>query len=289
VAAEAVLEDGRALESFADGQFGAGEAFFDIGAGAQGSCGTGGEHDTAQVGIGAANGVEDFFHGGACDRIVPEVVGELVELVEDHHIVAGALKLHALVEDFLDVGLTAGGCDDFLGHGLEPLEALAAHLGGENGDARAGEEAGNVGTAAAVVASARPDCLLGGGVEAAGDQLGREACICGADLVGAGGEPLAGKADNARLRASNCARDFDVIDRAIGAAEFFWFIVPGDAEEVTGMYIPQPNVRKFLFDGFGNFFRVAHLCECWEQDAFLTAAFDILFALRLVDVEIDHR
>jgi hypothetical protein len=37
--------------------------------------------------------------------VVPQVVAELLELVEDHQVLAGAAQLPALVEDLLDVAL----------------------------------------------------------------------------------------------------------------------------------------------------------------------------------------
>ena len=56
---------------------------------------------------------------------MPEVVLELLELVEDDDVLSAlCVKLVALVEDLLDVGLAARGCDDLAGYGLEPLEAL---------------------------------------------------------------------------------------------------------------------------------------------------------------------
>ena len=210
VVAEAVLEDGRALEGFGHGD-----------AWRRGRCRAGRspsrgcprepEERTAPAtrSPGPRDGAEGLLHRGAGDGVVPEVVRQLVELVEDDGLGAGALELGALVEDLLDVGLAAGRRDDLLGHGLEPLEALLRHARGKDGDAGAGEEAGDVGPAAAVVARARPDRLLGRRVEAARDELGQEAGEGGADLVRPGGEPLADEADDARLGAREGARQLE--------------------------------------------------------------------------------
>ena len=51
--------------------------------------------------------LERLDHGRAGDRVVPEVVPELVELVEDDEVLARVPQLVALVEDLLDVRLRA--------------------------------------------------------------------------------------------------------------------------------------------------------------------------------------
>ena len=100
----------------------------------------------------------------------------------------------ALVEDLLDVRLGARRLDDLAGHALQPVEPLGAHALGKDGDRLAGQQVRVVGAAAAVVAGGRPDRLLRRRVELTGDQPRHEAPEGGADLVGAGGEPLADRA-----------------------------------------------------------------------------------------------
>ena len=137
----------------------------------------------------------------AGDVVVPGGVAELFELVEDHAVGPGAANLPAHVEDLLDVGFAAGRGDHFGADFLEPFEALAAHLLGQDADGLAAQAGAVERAAAAVVAGRGPDGFLRGGIELAGDELGHEAAEGGADFVRAGGEPLADDADDAGRRA----------------------------------------------------------------------------------------
>ena len=202
---------------------------------------------------------EDLLHGRAGDGVVPQVVRELVELVEDDRVGPRTPQLVALVEDLLHVGLAAGGRDDFLGHGLEPVEALLGHAGREDRDGGAGEEAGDVGAAAAVVARGGPDGLLRGGVEAAGDELREEAGEGRADLVGPGGEPLAREAHDARLGSGDGSRELDEVDAAELAARLLGLVVPVDAEEVARMHVPETDGLEVALHRLRDRGGVAHL------------------------------
>src|SRR5439155_8353226 len=90
--------------------------------------------------VGAVQSFEDFFNHPTRDVVVPDRVSEFLELVEDDAVLAGLFYLPALVVDFLDVGFAAGGGDDFGADRFEPLEALARHLLGEDGDGGAAEQ-----------------------------------------------------------------------------------------------------------------------------------------------------
>ena len=61
------------------------------------------------------------------DVIMPEVITEFVELVEDDHIVASLAKFPCLVEDLLHVRLAARRGNNLTSYFFQPFEALPAH------------------------------------------------------------------------------------------------------------------------------------------------------------------
>ena len=133
VAAEAVIQDGRALQRFAHAELHVWIALLEEVARAHRTGGTGGEARARKTLAGLLHGLEEVCKGVARDIVVPQRVSHLFKLVEDHH--AGILlELPGLVENLLDVGLAARRCDDLTGDLAEPLKALLAHLRGENGD-----------------------------------------------------------------------------------------------------------------------------------------------------------
>ena len=115
--------------------------------------------------------------------------------------------LPALVVDLLHVRFAARRGDDLAGHVAQPVEAFVAHLLGQDGHRLAAQQLRVEGAAAAVVAGAGPDGLLGGGIELPGDQARHQAAEGRADLVGAGGEPLADQADDPRVDARSARRE----------------------------------------------------------------------------------
>ncbi len=156
------------------------------------------------------------------DLVVPQVIAKLLELVEDHQVLAGLAQLPALVEDFFDIRFAAGGGDHFAGDLGQPLEALAAHAFGQDGDRLAAQQGRVIGAAAAEVAGGGPDGFLGGGVELAGDQAGDQAAEGRADFVRAGGEPFADQGDDPGRGAGQAGGQLDVIDPAKPAAVGLW-------------------------------------------------------------------
>ena len=170
---------------------------------------------------------------------MPQGVAHLGELVEDHH--AGILlELPGLVEDLLDVGLAARGGDDLAGDGLQPVKAFLGHILRQDGDGVAGQQLGVERAAAAVVAGGGPDSVMIGGVELAGHEARGQAAEGRADLVAAGGEPLAGHGEDAAWHAGNGGGDLHVVrDLLEQAAGLLGLIVPADAEQVDGIDIPQ--------------------------------------------------
>ena len=182
----------------------------------------------------AGDGGERLLGGGAGDAEVPEVVPELLELVEDHRLRLGLLDLPAGVEDLLDVGLAPRRRDDLGADRGEPLEPLAAHLLGEDRHRVAAQQRRVERAAAAVVAGRGPHRLLRDRVELPRDQAGHEAAERRADLVRAGREVAPDEADDAGRHAGQLGRDHERVHRAEAAGRRV--VVPGDAEEVEGVH-----------------------------------------------------
>ena len=147
---------------------------------------------------GRASALEGLLHGVPGHFVMPQVVAELLELVEDHQVLPRVAQFLALVEDLLDVGFAARGLDRLAGDLRQPLEALARHALGQDGDGFAGQQRGIVRAAPAVIAGGGPDRLLRGRVELTGDQPRHETGERRPDLVRAGREPLADDGDDAR-------------------------------------------------------------------------------------------
>ena len=105
--AEAVFEQGRALQGFAGGDLAAREDLLHVVAAGDRPGRTGGGGDAAELVAGAGDALEGLLHGVTGDFVMPQVVAELLELVEDHQVLARVAQFLALVENFLDVGFAA--------------------------------------------------------------------------------------------------------------------------------------------------------------------------------------
>ena len=287
VAAEAVLENGGALQRLAHAELEAGIALLEQVARAHGAGGAGGEAGAGKVLSGLLDGFKEVREGVARDVVVPEGIAHLLELVEDHH--AGILlELPGLVEDLLDVGLAAGRSDDLTSDLAQPVEALLAHLGGENGDGVNGEQLGVERAAAAVVARGGPNGVVIVGVELAGDQTRSEAAEGSADLVAAGGEPLARHGDDAAGYARKLAGDLYIVgDLLKEAAGLLGLVLPGDAEEVEGVDVPQTHVLQLGLDLLGNGLGMLHLRDGGDDDVVFLGLLDVMLQSDLVDAQID--
>ena len=288
VAAEAVVQDGGALQGLAHGQLQVGIALLQQVTGGHGASGTGGEAGAGEVLAGLLHGLEQLGQGVAGDVVVPQGVAHLGELVEDHH--GGILlQLPGLVEDLLDVGLAAGGGDDLTGDGLQPVEALLGHILGQDGHGLAGQQLGVEGAAAAVVAGGGPDGVVIGGVELTGDQARGQAAEGGAHLMAAGGEPLAGHGDDAAGHAGELAGDLHIVGHRLEqAALLLGLVVPGDTEQVHGVHVPQAGVAELGLDLLGDQVGVLHLGDGGDDDVVLLSLLDIVLQAGLVDGQIDH-
>ncbi len=144
-----------------------GNALPEVISGGQRAPGAGGSHPGGEAIPGATDPLEDRFGGRSRHRVVPQVVPELVELIEDDGLGPGAPDLPAHVEDLLDIALASGGGDDLGPDLFEPVEALPAHLLGKNRHRLAAQQSAVEGSAAAEVAGGGPHRLVPGRVELA--------------------------------------------------------------------------------------------------------------------------
>ena len=231
---------------------------------------------------------EHLPDGRAGDRHMPQVIAELVELVEDHQVLAGSGQFVALVEDLLDVGLRPRGLDDLPRHRLQPLEAFPAHSLREDGHRLAAQQVGVVGAAPAVVTGGRPHRLLGGRVELAGDETRDQATEGGSHLVRTGGEPLADQGDDPGLDPGQLGRPFDVVDRSEAAPADDRLVVPGDPVQVERVEVPQTDVHEPCPDVGGDQARVPHLGQGRDAHPALPGVGGHRFEGGLVNCQIDH-
>ena len=259
VAAEAVIQDRRALERFAHAELHAWITFLEEVARAHRTGGTGCEARARETLAGLLHGLEEVCKGVARDIVVPQRVAHLFKLVEDHH--AGVLlELPGLVENLLDVGLAARRCDDLTGDLAEPLKALLAHLRGENGDGVDGEELRVERAAAAVVTGGGPHGVMIRRVELAGDEARGEAAERSADLVAARGEPLARHGEDAAGNAGELGRNFNIIRHGlIEAAGLLGLVLPRDAEEVQRVDVPKADSLELFLNFLRDGLRMLHL------------------------------
>ena len=287
VAAKAVIQDGGALQGLAHGQLQVGIALLQQITGGHGAGGAGGKAGAGEVLAGLLDGLEQVGQGVAGDVVVPQGIAHLGELVEDHH--GGILlQLPGLVEDLLHVGLAAGGGDDLAGDGLQPVKTLLGHILGQDGHGLAGQQLGVEGAAAAVVAGGGPHGMVIGSVELTGHQAGSQAAEGGAHLVAAGGEPLAGHGNDAAGHAGELAGDLHIVgDRLEQTAGLLGLVVPGNAEQVDGIHIPQTGVAQLGLDLLGDQVRVLHLGDGGDDDVVLLGLLDVMRQTDFVDGQID--
>ena len=288
VATEAVIQNGRALERFADGELHAGITFFQKVACGHRAGGAGGEAGASESLAGLLGVFKEVRQRVAGDIVVPQGVAHLGELVEDHH---GRILLEfpGLVEDFLDVTFAARGRDDLAGDGLEPVEALLGHILRQDGDGVAGKKLGVESAAAAVVTGGGPDRVMIRCVKLAGHESRSQAAEGSANLVAAGREPLAGHGKNAAGNTGHGGRNFDVVrGLLVKAAGFLCLVVPVDAEEVHGVNVPQTGVRQLFLDLFRNQIGVLHLRDGRDDDIVFLCLLDVVCQTFFVDGQINR-
>ena len=288
VAAEAVFQNGGALEGLAHRQLQVGVLLLQQVAGGHGAGGAGGEGGAGEPVTGALDGLEHVRQGVAGDVVVPQGVAHLLELVEDH-VLGVLLQLVGLVEDLLHVGLAAGGGDDLGADLMEPVEPLLAHLRRQDGHALGPQQPGVEGAAAAVVAGGGPHGLVLVHVELAGHQPGGQAAEGGAHLVAAGGEPLAHHGDDPAGHAGEGRGQLDVVGHRLEqSAALLGLVLPGDAEQVQGIHVPQAHRLQLLLDLLRDGLRVLHLGDGGDDDVIFLRLAEIVLQAFLVDGQIDH-
>ncbi len=244
------------MQGLGCGDFCMGVNLFEAIAAGNGPAGTGSDHQAGKI-IPAAHGLgQHLQHCAAGDLIMPQVVALLIKLVENHDIISGRSQFPAFIEYFLDIAFTAGSGDDLSGNLGQPVKTLSAHALRENGNGFAGQKLGLISAAPAIIAGGGPDGLLAGGIKLAGDQPGNQATVGRPYLMGAGGKPFAYQGDDSGLHPRQLGRKFNGVDRSVSAAEFCGFILPGNAEQIPGVYIPEFNVAQFFFDAGGNVFGI---------------------------------
>lgn len=111
-------------------------------------------------------------------------------------------------------------------------------------------------------------------IEPPGDQIGREASVRSADLMGAGWEEFPDESDDPRLDAGDGSGYFQVIDTAEGFTDRV--IAPVYPEQVQRMQVVDIDVFKLLFDLFWNGMRIFQLFEGRKNQMLLSAVVDRL-------------
>ena len=134
-----------------------------------------------------------------------------------------------------------------------------------------------VGAASAVVAGGGPDCFLVCRVELPGDQARHQAAKGGSHLVGAGGEPFAYQADDARRYAGERRWKFQVVDAVEAASLGHRLVLPGDAEQIQRVHVPQADVLQLCLDSVGDQRRIFHLRKGGDDDVALSCALNRTF------------
>ena len=171
---------------------------------------------------------------------------------------------------------------------MEPVEPLLAHLRRQDGHAPGAQQPGVEGAAAAVVAGGGPHGLVSVHVELAGHQPGRQAAEGGAHLVAAGGEPLARHGDDPAGHAGEAGGDLHVVGHGLEqAAALLGLVLPGDAEQVQRVHVPQSHVLELDLDLLGDGLGVLHLGDGGDDDVVLLGLLDVVRQGLLVDRQVD--
>ena len=271
VCAEARQQQRRALECFGGRDATPREPTLQVVACSERPCGTGGPHPAGTSVAGAGDPLERRLGRRSRDAVVPQVVPEFVELVEDHRVRPAAADLPAGVEDLLDVALAAGRSNDLGADVLEPAEALAAHLLGEDRHRLAAQQGTIERPSAAVVARRGPHRSVCRRVELARHQPRHQAAERGPNLVGSGREVLAHESDDAGGNARQLRRKLERVHGSEAAG--LRIVVPGDPKEVERIDGLHLHARQALDDGRIQPGGVPHLRKSGDHDLALPAPF----------------
>ncbi len=174
--------------------------------------------------------------------VMPNGVAELLELVEDHAVGPRAADFPALVVNLFDVRFAARRGNHLGADLLQPLEPLAAHFFGQNGDGRAAHESRIERAAAAEVAGAGPNGFVLRGIELAAHQFRNEAAKRGADFVRTGRKEFADQADDPGIDAGQHGRELDPIAVVVKTALLDRLVFPRDAKQICRVNVPQTDM-----------------------------------------------
>ena len=289
VTAETVVQKRRALQGLADGELGIRILLLQEIARAHRACGTARECRTRKPVAFAADLLDGVADRSAGNIVMPERIAHLFELVKDHHgrILA---QFPGLVEDLLDVGLAAGRRDDLTCDLGEPIKTFLGHFRRKDRNGIARKQLRVEGAAAAIVAGGGPYGMVIRRIELTGHQTRDKAAERCADLVAAGGEPLAGQKHDARLHAGQRRGQLDVVDVAEFAVSAFFnrVVSPCDAEQVQRVYVPKTDSGQLILDLFGDLGRIFHLRKGRNDDVLLARAFDRTLEILTIHSQIDH-
>ena len=202
-----------------------------------------------------------FDDGVAGDIIMEAVVGELLELVHDADAIGvRALEFMALVVDLLDAAFAARSEFQTRAVAADDLEALFAHLLGQDHDRIKLHAAAYPGAADAVIPGRRPDDGVARRVHGAADGLLDQDRVGGAHLVAAGREVLAVKDHDGGFDPGQLPGQDFVVDPA-GA------VLPGYVVEVDGVERVLGLDGQCLFPQvLADLGRLQHFSECRAGD-----------------------
>ena len=156
-------------------------------------------------------------------------------------------------------------------------------------DSQPGQQLGVEGAAAAVVAGGRPHGVMIGGVELTGHKARSQAAERSADLMAARGEPLAGHGKDAARHAGQAGGDLHIIRGVlIQTAELLGLVVPGNAEQVDGVDVPQAGMGQLFLDFLRDEIRILHLRDGRDDDVVFLGLLDVVLQAFLVDAKINH-
>ena len=95
--------------------------------------------------------------------------------------------------------------------------------------------------------------------------------------MAAGREPFAHHGDDPAGYTGEGGGQFDVVgNRLEEAAGLLGLVLPGDAEEVQGIHIPEADVLQTGLHLFRNSLRVLHLGDGGDEDVMLFGLFDVI-------------
>ena len=103
-----------------------------------------------------------------------------------------------------------------------------------------------------------------------------------------GWKPLANQADDASLNSSETLGKLQVVHTVEATTSSYRLVLPCDAKEIAGGYIPQTNAAQLFHYLAGNQSWILHLSKCWDDDVSLTRSFDCSLYFFFSHGEVNH-